>query len=222
MTGQDAVTIALEFHKEISFTGVFLTKMDGDARGGAALSILNATGVPIMFIGTSEKPDGLELFHPERMASRILGMGDIVSLVEKTQESLDLEDSQKLERKIRRNALTLHDFLDQVRQIKKMGPVGDLLGMIPGMSTHVKETDIDNSALGRIEAIICSMTTVERERPMIIDGRRRLRIASGSGTSVQDVNKLLKQFDSMKTMMKRMNKIAGRRGQQSALRSMFQ
>jgi signal recognition particle subunit SRP54 len=221
MTGQDAVNVAAEFYKEIAFTGILLTKMDGDARGGAALSIRSVTGVPIRFIGTSEKPDGLELFHPERMASRILGMGDIVSLVEKAQESVDLEKSQKLEKKIRKNLFTLQDFLEQLRQIKKMGSVSELLAMVPGLGPQVKDAEIDNSALGRIEAIICSMTHEERDKPLIIDGRRKLRIARGSGTQVQDINRLLKQFDSMKMMMKRMNKIAGRRGQQAALRNMF-
>jgi len=221
MTGQDAVNVAAEFYKEIAFTGILLTKMDGDARGGAALSIRSVTGVPIRFIGTSEKPDGLELFHPERMASRILGMGDIVSLVEKAQESVDLEKSQKLEKKIRKNLFTLQDFLEQLRQIKKMGSVSELLAMVPGLGPQVKDAEIDNSALGRIEAIICSMTHEERDKPLIIDGRRKLRIARGSGTQVQDINRLLKQFDSMKMMMKRMNKIAGRRGQEAALRNMF-
>jgi len=221
MTGQDAVRVATDFHKEINFSGVILTKMDGDARGGAALSILNVTGVPVMFVGTSEKPDGLEIFHPDRMSSRILGMGDIVSLVEKTQETIDVEQSRKLEKKIRKNALTLQDFLDQLKQIKKMGPIGDLLGMIPGMPAAVKESDIDAKALARIEAIISSMTFAEREKPVIVDGRRKLRISAGSGTSVQDVNRLLKQFDNMKSMMKRMNKIAGKRGHQAAMRNMF-
>jgi signal recognition particle subunit SRP54 len=221
MTGQDALNVATEFYKEVHFTGVILTKMDGDARGGAALSILHITGVPLQFVGTSEKPDGLELFHPERMASRILGMGDIVSLVEKAQETVDIEKSRKLEKKIKKNLFTLQDFLDQLRQIKKMGSIGELLAMVPGLGSHIKDSDVDSSALVKIEAIICSMTRHERDKPVIIDGRRKLRIAKGSGTSVQDINKLLKQFDSMKNMMKRMNKIAGRRGQQAALQNMF-
>lgn len=221
MTGQDAVTVAEEFHREISFTGMILSKMDGDARGGAALSILNVTGVPIQFIGVGEKPDGFELFHPERMASRILGMGDIVSLVEKAQETVDVEKSRKLEKKIRRNAFSLQDFLEQLRQIKKMGPLGDLLSMIPGMGSQLKDVDVDNGMLGKIEAVICSMTNEERAKPVIIDGSRKRRIAAGSGTSVQDVNRLLKQFDSMKMMMKRMNKMMGRRGQAAALRNML-
>ena len=160
------------------------------------------------------------MFHPERMASRILGMGDIVSLVERAQENFDAEKSRTLEKKIRKNIFTLQDFLEQLRQIKKMGPISDLLAMIPGVGRSIQETDIDNGALNKIEAIICSMTIVEREKPQIIDGYRKRRIASGSGTTVQDINKLLKQFDSMKLMMKRMNKIAGKRGHNAALRSL--
>jgi signal recognition particle subunit SRP54 len=220
MTGQDAVTVASEFFKEIKFSGVILTKMDGDARGGAALSILDATGVPIQFVGVSEKPDGLEQFHPERMASRILGMGDIVSLVERAQETVDLEKSAKLEKKIRKNQFTLQDFLDQLRQIKKMGPLSELVSMIPGIGSQLGNVNMDNKSLEKIEAIICSMTLTEREKPPIIDGNRRRRIAVGSGTSVQDVNKLLKQFDTIKVMMKRVNKIAGKRGQAAAMRSL--
>jgi signal recognition particle subunit SRP54 len=220
MTGQDAVRVAAEFHKEITFTGVILTKMDGDARGGAALSILDATGVPVLFVGVSEKPDGLEQFYPDRIASRILGMGDIVSLVERAQETVDLDKSAKLEKNIRRNQFTLQDFLEQLRQIKKMGPIGELMAMIPGVGNQLSGVEMDNSALGRIEAIICSMTRVERNSPHLIDGQRRRRIAGGSGTTVQDVNKLLKQFDTIKTMMKRMNKIAGKRGQAAAMRSL--
>lgn len=218
MTGQDAVNVATEFYNEIKFTGVILTKMDGDARGGAALSILDATGIPVQFIGVGEKPDAFELFHPERMVSRILGMGDIVSLVERAQETFDEESSKKLEKKIRKNNFTLQDFLEQLQQIKKMGPLSDLLAMIPGVGQQLAGTEIDNKAFVKVEAIIRSMTIEEREKPVIIDGNRRRRIAAGSGTTVQDVNKLLKQFDSMKTMMKRMNKIAGKRGQAAALR----
>ncbi|MFP4416573.1 MAG: signal recognition particle protein [Chitinivibrionales bacterium] len=221
MTGQDAVNVAQQFHKEISYTGMILTKMDGDARGGAALSILNVIGVPIQFVGVGEKPDGLEMFYPDRIASRILGMGDIVSLVERAQETVDEDKSRKLEKKIRKNAFTLQDFLDQLNQIKKMGPLQDLLAMIPGVGSQLKGADIDNKALDKIEAIICSMTMQEREKPQIIDGSRKRRISAGSGTSVQEINRLLKQFDSMKSMMKRMNKIAGKRGQAAALRNMF-
>jgi signal recognition particle subunit SRP54 len=221
MTGQDAVTVAAEFHKEIHFTGMVLTKMDGDARGGAALSILSETGAPIHFIGVGEKPDALELFHPERMASRILGMGDIVTLVEKAQESVDIEKSKKLERKIKKSQFSLQDFLEQLQQIKKMGPLSDLLAMIPGMGAQLKDVNVDNGALAKIEAIINSMTFEEREKTFIIDGSRRRRISQGSGTTVQDVNRLLKQFDSIKQMMKRINKIAPRRGQAAALKHIF-
>ena len=220
MTGQDAVNVAGEFHKEIGFTGVILSKMDGDARGGAALSILDVTGVPVQFVGLSEKPDGLDQFYPDRMASRILGMGDIVSLVERAQETVDVEKSARLEKKIRRNLFTLQDFLDQLRQIRKMGPLGDLISMIPGMGGKLSEADIDGKSIDKIEAIICSMTRVERDKPFLIDGQRRRRIAMGSGTTVQEVNKLLKQFDSIKVMMKRMNKIAGKRGNAAAMRSL--
>jgi signal recognition particle subunit SRP54 len=220
MTGQDAVNVATEFHREINFSGVILTKMDGDARGGAALSILDVTGVPVQFVGVSEKPDGLEQFYPERMASRILGMGDIVSLVERAQETVDLEKTAKLEKKIRKNIFTLQDFLDQLKQIKKMGPLSELVSMIPGVGNQLAGAEMDNKALDKIEAIICSMTYTERDKPHIIDGQRRRRIASGSGTTVQDINKLLKQFDSIKVMMKRVNKIAGKRGQAAAMRSL--
>jgi len=221
MTGQDAVNVAVEFHREITFSGVILTKMDGDARGGAALSIVSVTGVPIQFVGVGEKADALELFHPERMASRILGMGDIVTLVERAQQEIDAEKAQKLEKKIRKNTFSLDDFLDQLRQIKKMGPLSDLLSMIPGVGAQMNGVTLDNTALAKIEAIICSMTPGEREKPFIIDGSRKRRISMGSGTTVQEVNRLLKQFDSMKTMMRRMSKIAGKRGQQAALRNLM-
>lgn len=221
MTGQDAVNAATEFHKDIGFTGVVLTKMDGDARGGAALSILQVTGVPIQFVGVGEKPDALELFHPERTASRILGMGDIVSLVEKAREAVDVDKSRTLEKKIRRNAFTLQDFLDQLGQIEKMGSLQDLVSMIPGAGSQLKDVDVDPSHLKKTEAIIRSMTKKERDKPVVIDGSRKRRISTGSGTTVQDVNRLLKQFDSMKTMMKRINKIAGKRGHAAAMRNMM-
>jgi signal recognition particle subunit SRP54 len=220
MTGQDAVNVAAEFHREVGFTGAILTKMDGDARGGAALSILDVTGVAVQFVGVGEKPDGLELFHPERVASRILGMGDIVSLVERAQETTDADKNKNLEKKIRRNLFSLQDFLDQLRQIKKMGSIGELLAMIPGLGGRVDGAAVDGEMMVRIEAIICSMTPREREKPLIIDGSRKKRIAMGSGTTVQDVNKLLKQFDSMKTMMKRMTKIAGKRGTTAAMKNL--
>jgi signal recognition particle subunit SRP54 len=220
MTGQDAVNTAAEFHKEIRFTGVILTKMDGDARGGAALSILDAAGVPVQFVGVSEKPDGIEQFHPDRIASRILGMGDIVSLVERAQETVDLEKNAGLEKKIRRNLFTLQDFLDQLRQIRKMGSPGELVSMIPGIGNQFSGAEMDGRAFEKIDAMICSMTVTERDRPQLIDGQRRRRIAAGSGTTVQDVNRLLKQFDTLKVMMKRMTKIAGKRGQAAAMRSL--
>jgi len=221
MSGQDAVNAAYEFHKAINYSGVILTKMDGDARGGAALSILDVVGIPIQFIGVGEKPDAFELFHPERMASRILGMGDIITLVEKAQQNFDLEQSKKLEKKIKNNVFSLQDFLEQLRQIKKMGSLTELLSMIPGIGSQLAGVQIDEKAFSRIEAIICSMTKEEREKPHIIDGRRRLRISKGSGTTVQEVNRLLKQFDMMKTMMKRMNKMRLKRGQMAAINNMF-
>ncbi len=213
MTGQDAVTAATRFLARPGFTGIVLTKMDGDARGGAALSIKGVTGVPIKFIGTGEKLDALEKFHPDRMAGRILGMGDIVSLVEKAQESVDLEKAKKLEKKLRKAEFTVEDFRDQLQQIKKMGPLSQVLGMIPGMGGQaMKNVQVDDRALVRIEAVINSMTLEERARPQIINGSRRKRIARGSGTSVQDVNRFLKQFAAMQKMMKQMKKRGFRGG----------
>jgi signal recognition particle subunit SRP54 len=194
--------------------------MDGDARGGAALSILDATGVPVQFVGTSEKPDGLEQFYPDRIASRILGMGDIVSLVERAQETVDSEKSARLEKKIRKNLFTLQDFLDQLRQIRKMGSLGELAAMIPGIGNQLSGAEVDGKAIDKTEAMLCSMTMTERDKPHLIDGQRRRRIAAGSGTTVQDVNKLLKQFDTLKIMMKRMTKIAGKRGQAAAMKNL--
>ncbi len=204
MTGQDAVNAAKEFQERLDYDGVVLTKMDGDARGGAALSIRAVTGKPIKFIGTGETLDAVEPFYPDRMASRILGMGDIVSLVEKAQETLDVEKAQKLEQKLRRNEFTLEDFYDQLQQLKKMGPLEQLLGMIPGLSKQIRNVQVDEKALVRIEAIINSMTPEERRNPKIINGSRRKRIARGSGTRVQDVNQLLNQFEQMRKMIKRM------------------
>ncbi len=204
MTGQDAVNAAKEFQERLDYDGVVLTKMDGDARGGAALSIRAVTGKPIKFIGTGETLDAVEPFYPDRMASRILGMGDIVSLVEKAQETLDVEKAQKLEQKLRRNEFTLEDFYDQLQQLKKMGPLEQLLGMIPGLSKQIRNVQVDEKALVRIEAIINSMTPEERRNPKIINGSRRKRIARGSGTRVQDVNQLLSQFEQMRKMIKRM------------------
>jgi len=208
MTGQDAVNTAKEFLNWLDFDGVILTKMDGDARGGAALSIRMVTNKPVKFISTGEKFDALEKFHPERMASRILGMGDIVSLVEKAQQTVDQEQAEKLERKLRRQQFTLQDFYDQLQQIKKMGPLDQLIGMIPGIKTSMlKGLSVDDRSFVKIEAIINSMTKEERQRPQIIDGSRRKRISRGSGTTVQDINQLLKQFQMMQKMMKNINKV---------------
>jgi signal recognition particle subunit SRP54 len=203
MTGQDAVTVAERFNEDLAITGVILTKLDGDARGGAALSIKAVTQKPIKFIGTGEKLEGLEPFHPERMASRILGMGDVLSLIEKAEQSLDEEKARELEKKIKERSFTLEDFRDQLRQIRNMGPLDQLLEMIPGFSTlkASKNIQVDEKELVKIEAIINSMTPKERNNYKIINGSRRKRIALGSGTTVQDVNKLLKQFDQTRKMM---------------------
>jgi len=204
MTGQDAVNSAREFNTQLNLDGVILTKLDGDARGGAAISIKAVTGKPIKFVGVGEKIENFEEFYPDRMASRILGMGDIVTLVEKAQATVDLERAKELEEKIRKQELTLQDFLDQFRQIKKMGPLKDLLSLIPGLGGAVK--DVDEKEIKHIEAIILSMTKEERLHSEIIDGSRRKRIALGSGTSVAQINSLLKQFKEMKQMMKDMSK----------------
>jgi signal recognition particle subunit SRP54 len=205
MTGQDAVNTAKAFNERINFDGVILTKLDGDTRGGAALSIRTVVEKPIKFVGLGEKMDALDVFHPDRMADRILGMGDIVSLVERAQEQYDEEEAKRLQKKIAKNKFDFNDFLGQIQQIKKMGNMKDLVGMIPGMGKAMKDVDIDDDAFKGIEAIIRSMTTEERENPHIIKGSRRQRIASGSGTSVNDVNKLLKQFEDMRKMMRVMN-----------------
>jgi len=210
MTGQDAVNAVEGFMKYVEFDGVILTKIDGDARGGAALSIREVTGKPILFVGNGERIDAFEVFHPDRFASRILGMGDIVTLVEKAQEVVDSKKAERLQRKMMTEGLTLEDFLDQLRQIKKMGALDQLLGMIPGMGKAMKGLELSENQLKRIEAIILSMTREERRNPSIINGSRRKRIARGSGTSLQDVNNLLKQFNMMQKMMKRMSKFGGR------------
>ncbi|HPF51416.1 MAG TPA: signal recognition particle protein [Draconibacterium sp.] len=202
MTGQDAVNTAKEFNDRLDFNGVVLTKLDGDTRGGAALSIRSVVEKPIKFVGTGEKLDALDVFHPERMADRILGMGDIVSLVEKAQEQFDEEEAKRLQKKLAKNTFDFNDFLKQISQIKKMGNLKDVVGMIPGMGKALKNMDIDDDAFKHIEAIIYSMTPSERENPAIINGTRRKRIASGSGTDVQEVNRLLKQFDETRKMMK--------------------
>ncbi len=205
MTGQDAVNTAKTFNERLNFDGVVLTKLDGDARGGAALSIRQIVDKPIKFISTGEKMEALDSFHPDRMASRILGMGDVLSLVERAQQAFDEDEAKRLNAKMRQNKFDFNDFLGQLQQIKKMGNVKDLLGMIPGMGAAVKDMDIDNDSFKPIEAIIQSMTPVERENPDMIDNSRKKRIATGSGTSLQQVNNLLKQFDEMRKMMKKMN-----------------
>lgn len=202
MTGQDAVNTAKAFNDRLNFDGVVLTKLDGDTRGGAALSIKSVVNKPIKFVGTGEKLDALDIFYPSRMADRILGMGDIVSLVEKAQEQFDEEESKRLHKKIAKNQFGFDDFLNQIQQIKKMGNMKDLLGMIPGVGKAVRDIDISNDSFKHIEAIIQSMTKDERTNPMLLDGSRRQRIAQGSGTTIQEVNKLIKQFDEMKKMMK--------------------
>jgi signal recognition particle subunit SRP54 len=207
MTGQDAVNAAKQFLERLDFDGVVLTKMDGDARGGAALSIRSVTDRPIKFMSIGEKMDAIEPFYPDRMASRILGMGDVVSLVEKAQETIDVEEAQKLEKKLRKDQFTLEDFYAQLQQIKKMGPLDQLLGMIPGIGRQLQGVPVDDNAFVKVEAIINSMTPKERQKPQIINGSRRRRIAAGSGTVVQDVNQLLRQFDEMKKMIKRMKKM---------------
>lgn len=207
MTGQDAVNMAKEFLARLDFNGVLLTKLDGDARGGAALSIRAVTDRPIKFVGVGERLDDLEPFHPERMASRILGMGDVVSLVERMEQTIDLEKAEKLEQKLRKEAFTFDDFLEQLQEIKKMGPLDQFLGMIPGMGKAMRGLTIDERALGKVEAIINSMTKEERRRPPILNGSRRRRIARGSGTSIQDVNRLIKQFEMMRNMMRNMGRM---------------
>ena len=202
MTGQDAVNTAREFNERLDFNGVILTKLDGDTRGGAALSIRTVVNKPIKYVGTGEKLEALDAFHPERMADRILGMGNIVSLVEKAQEQFDAEEAKKLQKKISRNQFNFNDFLSQIQQIKKMGNIKDLASMIPGVGKALKDIDIDDDAFKGVEAIIYSMTAAEREDPALINGSRRKRIAEGSGTTVQDVNRLLKQFEESKKMMK--------------------
>ncbi len=211
MTGQDAVNTAKTFNERLDFDGVVLTKLDGDTRGGAALSIRTVVDKPIKFVSTGEKMEDIDLFHPDRMASRILGMGDVISLVEKAQQTFDEEQARKLQKKIRRNEFDLNDFLNQLEQIKKMGNFKDLVGMIPGMGKAIKDMDLDNEQFKPIEAIIKSMTPEERANPDILNGSRRKRIARGSGTSVQEVNSLMKQFADMRKMMKMMNKKGGMR-----------
>ncbi len=225
MIGQEAVNVAETFHNTLGVDGVVLTKLDGDARGGAALSIKAATGCPIKFVGMGEKIEPLEVFHPDRMASRILGMGDVLSLIEKAQSTIDAKTAEKMVKKIKTDDFTLADFLEQLRQVKKLGSLNDLLGMIPGLGGLKKKLggvdfDLDGKEVKHMEAIILSMTPKEREDTSIIDAKRRKRIAAGSGTKISDVNKLLKQFDELRKMMRRMNvkanqtskKVKGKKG----------
>ncbi|HXE81489.1 MAG TPA: signal recognition particle protein [Vicinamibacterales bacterium] len=225
MTGQDAIKSAGEFNRRIGLTGVVLTKLDGDARGGAALSVVSVVGVPIAFAGVGEKPEDFEPFHPDRVVSRLLGMGDVLSLIEKAEQAIDLEDAQRLEARLRQDEFTLEDFRDQLRTIRKMGPLENLLGMIPGMGNlkQLANQKPDERQVGRIEAIINSMTPAERRNHQIINGSRRKRIARGSGTSVEEVNRLLKQFVQMRKMLKTLGVTGGgrkkRRGALGLLRS---
>ena len=225
MTGQDAVNTAKEFNDRLDFDGVILTKLDGDTRGGAALSIRTVVTKPIKFVGTGEKMEALDVFHPARMADRILGMGDIVSLVERAQEQFDEEEAKKLQKKIQKNKFDFNDFLAQIEQIKKMGNLKDLASMIPGVGKAIKDVDIDDNAFKGIEAIIKSMTPKERTNPEILNQSRRMRIAKGSGTNIQDVNRLIKQFDQTRKMMKlvtgtNMAKMAGMMGKMKGMPGM--
>ena len=222
MTGQDAVNTAKEFNDRLDFDGVVLTKLDGDTRGGAALSIRTVVTKPIKFVGTGEKMEALDVFHPARMADRILGMGDIVSLVERAQEQFDEEEAKKLQKKIQKNQFDFNDFLKQIEQIKKMGNLKDLASMIPGVGKAIKDVDIDDNAFKGIEAIIKSMTPKERQHPEVLNTSRRQRIAKGSGTNIQEVNRLLKQFDQTRKMMKmvtgsQMGKMAGMMGRMKGM-----
>ena len=216
MTGQEAVAVAQAFVAVVPVTGLVLTKIDGDARGGAALSITAVTGVPVKFMGTGEKTDALEVFHPDRLAGRILGMGDVLTLVERAQEHVDQEQAAKMEEKLRKATFTLEDFLDQLQQVQKMGPLGQIMGMIPGMGGMANEAQaaVDRGDLKRVEAIIRSMTPAERRDPHILNGSRRRRIAAGSGTTLTDVNRLIKQFAEMQKLMKQ---LAGGGGRRAAL-----
>lgn len=221
MTGQDAVTFASEFNERLTVTGFIMTKLDGDARGGAALSIRSVTGVPIKFVGTGEKLDNLEAFHPERMASRILGMGDVLSLIEKAEETLDQQRAVEMERRLREDRFDLNDFLEQMQQVRQMGPLEQVLGMIPGMG-RLKGMDVDERMIARQEAIVRSMTPDERSDPTIIGGSRKRRIAAGCGMTVQDVNQFLRQFDTMRQAVRQMMGPAGRaRGRRSRMRLPF-
>jgi signal recognition particle subunit SRP54 len=220
MTGQDAVNTAKAFNDRIDFDGVVLTKLDGDTRGGAALTIKSVVDKPIKFVGTGEKMDALDVFYPKRMADRILGMGDVVSLVERAQEQFNEEEARKLQKRIQKDQFDFNDFLGQIQQIKKMGNVKDLMGMIPGMGKAMKDVDIQDDAFKHIEAIIFSMTPKERANPSLINGSRKNRIAKGSGTNIVEVNKLLKQFDDTKKMMKMMSNPKNMMGMMKQMRNM--
>jgi signal recognition particle subunit SRP54 len=220
MTGQDAVNTAKEFNERLDYEGVILTKLDGDTRGGAAISIRSVVDKPIKFIGTGEKMNNIDVFHPDRMADRILGMGDIVSLVEKAQEQYDEKEAQKLNKKIARNEFDFDDFLAQISQIKKMGNFKDLASMIPGMGKALKNMDMDDDAFKGIEAIIHSMTPEERKNPKLLNGSRRKRIAEGSGNNIQEVNRLIKQFSETRKMMKKMKN--GGKGMKNMMQNMQQ
>jgi len=210
MTGQDAVNTAKAFNDRLNFDGVVLTKLDGDTRGGAAITIKSVVNKPIKFIGTGEKMDAIDVFYPDRMADRILGMGDVISLVERAQEQYDEEEARKLQKKIAKNEFGFDDFLSQIQQVKKMGSMKDLVGMIPGVGKALKDVEIEDDAFKHIEAIIHSMTPAERSKPAILDAKRKLRVAKGSGTDIQQVNQLLKQFDQMSKMMKMMQGAKGK------------
>ena len=212
MIGQDAVRVAKEFHDALGITGVVLTKLDGDTRGGAALSVRAVTGQPIKFIGTGEKLDNLEVFHPERMASRILGMGDVMSLIERAEQQISEKEARELERKLRENSFDMNDMLVQFRQIRKMGDIKGMLNMIPGLGAKLRDVEIDERQFDRLEAIILSMTPAEREKPALINPSRKRRIAAGSGMKVEDVNRLLKQYEAMCQMMKQMGGKPGKKG----------
>jgi len=224
MIGQDAVRVAETFNNALGVDGVVLTKMDGDARGGAALSVKAVTGKPIKFVGMGEKLDALEPFHPDRMASRILGMGDMLTMIEKAQETFDLNEAAKLEEKLRKQEFTLDDFLKQIRDVKKLGPLEHIIGMIPGLSSvtkKMKDFKIDEKEFSRIEAMICSMTVEERRNPSIIDASRKRRIANGSGTNVRDLNALLKQFESTRKMFKQFSELTKRGGLKKKMKLPF-
>jgi signal recognition particle subunit SRP54 len=214
MVGQESVTVAEAFRDAVPLTGLIMTKIDGDARGGAALSISAVTGLPVKFLGTGEKTDALEPFHPDRLAGRILGMGDVLTLIERAQENIDEKQAEQIAEKLRKNTFTLDDFLSQMQQLKKMGPLGGLMEMIPGFGGMAKDAQaaVDSGQLKRVEAIIQSMTRAERNDPNVLNASRRRRIARGSGTSLQDVNRLIKQFGEMQKLMKQLSSSGGRRG----------